>query len=416
MAGELCQRCGAPGSPAGIPASCGICRLPATLPGSAVTSAAWLSAFRRGGSLGQVLVEYRRAGRITQQQLADLLGFDRTYISMIETGRRAVADHSTLAHVARTLAIPPHLLGLAAADDADFASMLEFGHAVIRLAEVARHGGRAAAAVTELWPLIIRLQARIAAGFTEPAVIRLLAEARVELGVALGHLLPDERLATAAWWTGRALRLAWDLGDRRLLAAVLRMHGNELRKAGHPAASIVRLRQSLQVEDEPASTGAGLVLLARAASQAGQPALFDVACARSVQLLERSTGREEVLLSEFTVREVRIRGLLATGRTARAIQLAGQQSASGEPPTPQWRAIEQITTAEALASAGEQNTAAAMLAAAVTAGEALRLPHQLQRVIQLTGPAAVLASNPVGEQAAGALARVERQLAGTARP
>jgi len=47
----------------------------------------------------------------------------------------------------------------------------------------------------------------------------------LSFGVTLGHLLPEEQMATAARWTGRALRLALDLGDRTLLASVLRMHG-----------------------------------------------------------------------------------------------------------------------------------------------------------------------------------------------
>lgn len=64
----------------------------------------------------------------------------------------------------------------------------------------------------------------------------------VSFGVALGHLLPEEQMATATRWTGRALRLARDLDDRDLLASVLRMHGNELRKAGRTAAAMTRLR------------------------------------------------------------------------------------------------------------------------------------------------------------------------------
>ena len=76
------------------------------------------------------------------------------------------------------------------------------------------------------------LPARIFAGYAVAEAMRLLAQARVSLGVALGHLLPEERLATAARWTGRALRIARDLGDGELLAFVLRMHGNELRKSG----------------------------------------------------------------------------------------------------------------------------------------------------------------------------------------
>jgi hypothetical protein len=47
------------------------------------------------------------------------------------------------------------------------------------------------------------------------------------------------------------------------------MHGNELRKAGHVTAGIVRLRQSLQIDDHLARRGAGLVLLARAAARLG---------------------------------------------------------------------------------------------------------------------------------------------------
>jgi transcriptional regulator with XRE-family HTH domain len=252
-----CERCGSPGSPSGAAASCAACRGPArpSAAGALIAAASWLSATGRGspgGNLGAILLGYRHAGGLTQQHLADLLGFDRTYISMIETGRRSVTDSRTLTHIARTLAIPPHVLGIAGPDDADFTAMLAFGTSVIRLADVARHSGRAADAVSELWPLIIRLEARVAAGHAEPETMRLLALARVSFGVALGHLLPEEQLATAARWTGRALRIAWDLGDRELLASVLRMHGNELRKAGHVMAGVVRLRQSLQIDDHPA--------------------------------------------------------------------------------------------------------------------------------------------------------------------
>ena len=125
-------------------------------------------------------------------------------------------------------------------------------------------------------------------------------------------------MATAARWTGRALRTAWGLGDPGLLAAVLRMHGNELRKAGHPAAAIIRLRQSLELETDPARTGSGLVLLARAAGS-GQAGLFDAATTECRRLLPAGA---EVLFSKFTVRETRLRGLLATGRARQAVDLA----------------------------------------------------------------------------------------------
>src|ERR1700742_5155471 len=140
MAGR-CERCGAPGSPSGAPASCAACQLPARLaPGALVAAASWHPAASggRGGHLGTILRGYRHAGGLTQQHLADLLGFDRTYISMLERGRRSVADRGTLAHIARRLAIPPYVLGIADPDDADFTVMLAFGASVIRLADVAR--------------------------------------------------------------------------------------------------------------------------------------------------------------------------------------------------------------------------------------------------------------------------------------
>jgi transcriptional regulator with XRE-family HTH domain len=350
---------------------------------------------------------------MTQQQLADLLGFDRTYISMIECGRRGVTDRGTLAHIASTLAVPPHVLGIAGYDDADSASMLAFGASVIRLADIARHSGRAVEAVSELWPLITRLESRTSAGHAEAETMRLLAQARVSLGVALGHLLPEERLATAARWTGRALRIAWSLGDAELLAFVLRMHGNELRKAGYAAAGIVRLRQSLQIDDQPARKGAGLVLLARAAAESGQAELFDTIAGQCVHVL-KSAPRQEILLNAFTVREVRLRGLIATGRTGQAVDIAESFAADDEPPTPPWRVIERITTADVLARAGDERTAADILATAVSDAETLRLPHQVQRIIRLTGRPGVFTGPPVRDQALAALTRMQRQLADTA--
>jgi transcriptional regulator with XRE-family HTH domain len=361
------------------------------------------------GDLGAILRGYRRACALTQQQLADMLGYDRTYISMIESGRRTITSRGTLAHIARTLAIPPHVLGIADPDNADFAAMLAFGTSVIRLAQIARHSGRAGEAVSELWPLITRLEARLAAGHAGPEAMSLLAQARMSFGVALGHLLPDERLATAARWTGRALRIAWHLEDRPLLGLVLRMHGNELRKAGHPDAGIIRLRQALQIDDHPARQGAGLVLLARAAAESGQADLFDAAASQCVRALQ-TASEQDILFSSYTVREVRLRGLLATGRTAQAVDLAGHHLGDSGPPSPHWQVIERVTTAEVLARAGDEHTAETMLTAAIGDAETLRLPHQIQRIIRLAGHPGVLPGQTVHQQAQAALTRLETQL------
>jgi hypothetical protein len=301
------------------------------------------------------------------------------------------------------------VLGIAGSDDADFTAMLAFGASVIRLADVARHGGRAAEAIGELWPLIIRLEARLADGYAEPGAVRLLAQARVSFGVALGHLLPEEQMATAARWTGRALRLAQDLGDRDLVASVLRMHGNELRKAGHADAAMSRLRQSLQLDDRPGHQGAALVLLARAAAESGKADVFDAVVGQCVEALHTDEGHE-VFFNAFTVREVRIRGLLATGRMGQAVDLAERFASDESPPTPQWRVIERVTTADLLARVGDEHTAVGMLSAALSDAEKLRLPHQVQRIIRLTDQVAYFSNPTVRMQALATLTRLEKRL------
>jgi hypothetical protein len=95
--------------------------------------------------------------------------------------------------------------------------------------------------------------------------------------------------------------------------------------------------------------------------------------------------------SARSVREVRLRGLLATGRTAQAVDLAGHYPVGSGPPSPHWRVIERITSAEVLARAGDEHTAETMLTAATSDAETLRLAHQIQRIVRLAGHPGILA-------------------------
>jgi hypothetical protein len=140
-----------------------------------------------------------------------------------------------------------------------------------------------------------------------------------------------------------------------------------------------------------------------------QAALFDAVAEECVRTLG-SAAADEVLFNAFTVREVRLRGLLATGRTVQAADLTERFAAGDRPPTPQWRIIERITTADVLARSGDERTAVSMLTAAVGDAEALRLPHQVQRIIRLTDQPGVLAGHSIREQARTALTRLARQL------
>jgi transcriptional regulator with XRE-family HTH domain len=200
--------------------------------------------------LAAIVLVYRRVNKLSQEQLARLLGYDKSYISLIETRRRTVNDVATLRHIAGVLGVPTHVLGVTDHDDADFAAMIQFGDSTIRLAEIARQAGRAVDAVNELWPLVARLEARAAEGRAERDTMILLGHGRAALGISLGTVLPEERLAAAARWTGKALAVAERLGDPVFLGHALRMHGNELRKADHVRAAVAHLGRAVAMSTE----------------------------------------------------------------------------------------------------------------------------------------------------------------------
>jgi transcriptional regulator with XRE-family HTH domain len=335
----------------------------------------------RSRDLATIIRAYRRINGLSQEQLANQLGYDKTYISMIETGRRSINDLAGRRHIARALGLPAHVLGTTDSDDADFTAMLQFADSTIRLAESARRAGNAADAVTELWPLVSRLTERATAGLVERDTIVLIGQARMALGVSLGTVLPEQRLACAARWTGSALRIIERLGDRAMHAHALRMHGNELRKTGHTAAAIARLSQAVKVSSDDDELGAGHALLARAAGDQGNTTLFDDAIGRCHRLLDRGSARGD-LFNPFTVREIHLRGLISTGRVSTAVRLMDAQQEDAPPAVPQWHVIERVTTGQLLIAAGSRESAGRVLREALITAERHRLPHQIQRAIR----------------------------------
>lgn len=336
----------------------------------------------RSGNLGAILRAYRRINGLSQEKLAAVLGYDKTYISMIETGRRVVHDVATRRHIGKTLAIPAHLLGVTDPADTEFAAMVAFAESAIRLAELARSAGRAAEAVNELWPLVARLEARAAEGHLEEATLRVLGQAWVSLGVSLGTVLPDERLWVATRWTAKGLTAARHLGSQpAFMTYALQMHGNELRKAGRAAHAVTVLQQAVDIAMGDLDRGAALALLARAVGQTGDGALFAQVSA-SYQRLADVHGDNGPLFNAFVWREIQLRGLLDTGDHAGAFRLA-LDTVSWPAPAPQWQVIERITYADVLATVGDYAAAEAILLEAVDLGRRYRLPHQIQRAARI---------------------------------
>ena len=381
-------------------------------PKTLVAAASWLPAAslcRLEGNVGAILRSYRRAGGLTQQQLADMLGFDRTYISMIESGRRSITDrgHSGahLPHARHSAACARHRRG---------GRRGLRRHARIRCLgyPAGRHrpaGGRAAEAVSELWPLITRLEARVASRVRRtgdrcgcwPRPV-------CPSGSRSGTCCPRSR------WPPPPAGPAGHCASPRtsgpdLLAPVLRMHGNELRKAGHTSAGMTRLWQSLQVDDHPATAAPYW-----SCSPAPQPSPGRRTC---------STGSPGSASRHSTPTKgtKSCSAPLPSGRSASAdcSRPAAQDRRStwrkvlrpaiGRP-TPQWHVIERVTTADVLARAGDEHTAVGMLSAALSDAETLRLPHQVQRIIRLTDQAGDFGNPSVRMQAQAALTRLEQRL------
>ncbi len=340
----------------------------------------WISDTARtalaSGDLALIIRTYRAATGTSQRCLAELLGYDPTYISMIETGRREISDVVTRLRIARRLGLPAHTLGVSDPGDADFTAMLQFGESTIRLAAIARQSGRGAEAVNELWPLVTRLESRVADGHVERDVMRILVRARAELGVSLGYVLPEERLVSATRWIGRALLLAEHLDDRDLLAFALRVHGNELRKVGRTAAAVARLRRSAALSRE-ADRGAALVQLARAAGEVGDRALFDHAMRAASRLVDGTPGLG--LASLYALREVHLRGLVRTGRPGLAMTMLERHRMPSTMIPPQWQAIVQVTIGEVLLTRAETSQAETAFRSAIVIAGAHRLPQQIQR-------------------------------------
>jgi len=344
-------------------------------------SAPEATAALRSRDLATILRIYRWLNKLSQERLAALLGYDKTYVSMIETRRRTISDVATRRHIARALGLPMHVLGVTDNDDADFAAMIQFGDSTIRLAEIARQAGRAVDAVNELWPLVARLEARAAEGHAERDTLILLGHGRAALGVSLGTVLPEERLTAAARWTGKALVVAERLGDSSFLAHALRMHGNELRKADHVRAAIARLSRAVAVSNDREGQGAAFALLARAAGEQGNPDLFDHAIGGYRNLLDNGGGRG-MLFNPFSFGEIHLRGLVSTGRAAEAVQIMQNSQPTAAPVAPQWHIIERVTAGQVLLAAHQRDGAEDALRTALAAAEAHRLPHQIQRTIR----------------------------------
>jgi transcriptional regulator with XRE-family HTH domain len=61
------------------------------------------------GDLAPILRFYRRVHGLNQTELGELLGYDKTYISALELGKRSLDDVGSRRRVCEYLRLPPHV-------------------------------------------------------------------------------------------------------------------------------------------------------------------------------------------------------------------------------------------------------------------------------------------------------------------
>ncbi|MCB5907647.1 hypothetical protein [Streptomyces pinistramenti] len=163
----------------------------------------------------------------------------------------------------------------------------------------------------------------------------------------------------------------------------LRMHGNELRKASLRGAAVQRLCRAAATAPNDTARAAALPLLARAAGALRNGRLFDRVMRETDDLLSRVDHTS--LFNPFSLHEIRLRGLVSTGRTDVAMRLVEQSPAPTTGVAPQWRVIELITVAHVQLLADDRGGAAESLGSAIREAATQRLPHQLQRITRTAG-------------------------------
>jgi hypothetical protein len=297
---------------------------------------------------------------------------------------------------------------LMSSNDTDFEAMCQFAESTLRLADVTRRAGRPMEAVSELWPLVARLESRSTGSSVDPDVLVLLAEGCLALGIALGDVLPEEKLHLSARWTSRALELASWLDDSALRLHALNLHGNELRKGGDHVGATALFAEALRDEANSKLRGDSLMLLARARGELGDGAGFDQAIHQALSLLDTCSERS-TLFNPFSIREAHIRGLLCTGREREAfLRVNGSGAPIGhrEAAPPQWQVIEQVTTGGVLAASGDVGGASKVLLVAIGNAEAYCLPHQVQRALRIAESMPTVAAAHIVAHGAGALGRL----------
>ncbi|MGV4926590.1 hypothetical protein K2224_14295 [Streptomyces sp. BHT-5-2] len=113
------------------------------------------------------------------------------------------------------------------------------------------------------------------------------------------------------------------------------MHGNELRKAQLTGAAVHRLQNAAALAPDRKARASVLPLLARAAGALHDGPLLDTVMREADHLLDHVEHTS--LFNHYSLHEIRLRGLIGTGRTLAAIEVCENAPSPTMTVAPQWR-------------------------------------------------------------------------------
>lgn len=327
--------------------------------------------------LGETLREYRREKSLTQRDLAELLGFDQSYISRLEAGTKRIRNVDEIIRIGAELGLT-------------LDPVTELGNHIIDLAAGLREAGQPAQALDHIQALL-RFLTRSEVQPTELA-LKTHCRALTAQSLILGDLRPETELGVTSI---RAAESAWSLAretqDQELQSEVLRCLGNELRKARRPNEGIPALVESMRLAAHPAGRGSAAQYAARAFADATDWRSFQDAMKIAYWCVDR-LEEPATKFNDGTVAEVAARALFHFGRVKQARPLI-EKALSFPFTVPQWRVIVYVTAGEL--SVTEHDLESAIFFWNLAHQEMARstsLPHQLERVASITR--AVLADKP----------------------
>lgn len=333
----------------------------------------------RRGDYPTVLRLARKARGWSQDDLAQRVRYDRTMISKLETGGRALTNIAVLRRFSDALGVPPGMLGLAATegdDDVQRRELLSGLAGLIGTSVLGQPGnptpanttadlrsalrsGRAQFARCNYRGLARALPQLLTAGQDHLQLVagreRDLAASLVadtySLASAVAHKLGDRNLAWIL--ADRALPLAWDSGDGPTIAEATRQAAVAMRHCGYRDSASTLVTSTVERIDTttPRDLDAvGGLLLTAAYTAAGQhnadeaQVLLDEARAVAGRLPEHWPATATFGLTQIATYEIGVHNAL--GDSASALTVA---QAIGWPtlPTPARRVRVYVDTARA---------------------------------------------------------------------